>query len=52
VDRAPKVSERFTVQAVPTLMIVQNGEVTSRRAGAASAAALRQWVDEVVGSGA
>ena len=52
VDRAPKVSERFTVQAVPTLMIVQNGEVSSRRAGAASAAALRQWVDEVVGSGA
>jgi thioredoxin 2 len=52
VDRAPKVSERFTVQAVPTLMIVQDGDVTSRRAGAAPAAALRQWVDEVVGSGA
>ena len=50
VDRAPKVSERFTVQAVPTLMIVQNGDVTSRRAGAAPAPVLRQWVDEVVGS--
>jgi thioredoxin 2 len=48
VDRAPKMSERFTVQAVPTLMIVQNGDVLSRRAGAAPAPALRQWVDEVV----
>jgi thioredoxin 2 len=50
VDRAPKLSERFTVQAVPTLMIVQNGDVLSRRAGAAAAPVLRQWVDEVVGS--
>jgi len=50
VDRAPKVSERFTVQAVPTLMIVQDGDVTSRRAGATPAPLLRQGVDEVVGS--
>ena len=52
VDRAPKVSERFTVQAVPTLMIVQDGDVKSRRAGAAPAPVLRQWVDEVVGRSA
>ena len=52
VDRAPKLSERFTVQAVPTLMIIQTGEVKARRSGAAPAPVLRQWVDEVVGSSA
>jgi thioredoxin 2 len=49
VDRAPKVSERFTVRTVPTMMIFQNGEVTARRVGAASAPVLRQWAGKVVG---
>jgi thioredoxin 2 len=48
VDAAPKVSARFTVQAVPTLLIMRGGQVLSRRAGAAPAAALRGWVDDVL----
>jgi thioredoxin 2 len=48
VDRAPKLSERFTVQAVPTLMVVRGGNVIARQAGAAPAAVLRQWVQDAL----
>jgi thioredoxin 2 len=48
VDRAPKLSERFTVRAVPTLLIVRGGDVIVRRAGAAPAAVLRTWVDDAL----
>jgi thioredoxin 2 len=50
VDRSPKLAERFSVQAVPTLMLLRHGQVLSRRAGAAPVAVLRQWVDETLGS--
>ena len=49
VDAAPKLAERFAVQAVPTLMIMRDGRVIARQAGAASAAALRTWVEEALG---
>ena len=45
VDAAPKLSERFTVQAVPTLMLLRDGRVVARRAGAAPTQVLRDWVD-------
>ena len=45
VDAAPKLSERFTVQAVPTLMLLRDGRVVARRAGAAPTQVLRVWVD-------
>lgn len=48
VDDAPQTSQRFEVQAVPTLMIVRGGEVLARRAGAAPVAALRTWLDETL----
>ena len=50
VDKAPKVSERFTIQAVPTLIVMRDGKVVARRAGAAPASALRSWMDEVLRS--
>lgn len=52
VDKAPKVSERFAIQAVPTLMLMRDGQVVSRRAGAAPAPVLRKWVDEALRSDA
>ena len=52
VDRAPKVSERFTIQAVPTLILMRDGKVVARRAGAAPGSALRIWIDEVLRSAA
>jgi thioredoxin 2 len=48
VDQAPKLSERFSVQAVPTLLLLRDGQVKSRRTGAANARVLRQWVDDAL----
>jgi thioredoxin 2 len=48
VDAAPKLSDRFTVQAVPTLMLLRDGRVVARRAGAAPAQVLREWVDDAL----
>ncbi|MBV9012444.1 MAG: thioredoxin [Pseudonocardiales bacterium] len=45
VDRAPKLAQRFSVQAVPTLMVLYQGEVIARQPGAAPVDALRRWLD-------
>jgi thioredoxin 2 len=45
VDRASRLSERFDVRAVPTLMILRDGEVIARQAGAVPAPQLRAWLD-------
>jgi thioredoxin 2 len=45
VDAAPRLSERFQIRAVPTLLVVRNGEVLARQAGAAPEPALRSWLD-------
>jgi len=43
-DEAPGLSQRFNVQAIPTLMLVKDGEVVDTQVGAAPAAVLRSWV--------
>ena len=48
IDAAPKLADRFTVQAVPTLMVMRNGQVVARRAGAAPADVLRTWVEDAL----
>ena len=50
VDQAPKLSERFSVQAVPTLLLMRDGQIKARQSGAAPARVLRQWVDEALRS--
>jgi len=45
VDAAPRLSERFQVRAVPPLMVLRDGEVLARQAGAAPEPALRSWLD-------
>ena len=53
VDSAPRLSERFQVRAAPTLMVLRNGEVLVRQAGAAPEPALRDWLDGALsGNGA
>jgi len=44
IDESPGLSRRFVVQAVPTLLVLKQGQVTARQTGAAPAAALRRWV--------
>src|SRR6202035_2130325 len=51
VDKAPAISQRFTVQAVPTLLLLDHGEVLARQAGAGALAALRNWLDQALSAG-
>jgi thioredoxin 2 len=48
VDRSPKLSDRFEVQAVPTLLIMDQGRVIAEQAGAAPIGVLRRWVDDAL----
>lgn len=48
VDRAPQLSRRFDIQAIPTLMIIDGGKVLATQTGAAPAEALRSWIDQAL----
>ena len=48
VDRSPETARRFSVQAVPTLLLVHRGEVIARHAGAAPEPALRKWLEQAL----
>lgn len=52
VDAAPLTSERFTVRAVPTLLVMDRGEVLARQAGAAPVPQLREWLDRALSKNA
>ena len=41
-------SQRFGVQAIPTLLVLRRGQVTARQTGAVPLAALRTWVDSAL----
>jgi thioredoxin 2 len=48
VDHSPKLQQRFSVQAIPTLMVLRKGQVVARQAGAAPAADLKAWVEKAI----
>jgi thioredoxin 2 len=48
VDAAPRTAARFSVQAVPTLLVIAGGKVLARKSGAAPVAALRAWLDQAL----
>jgi thioredoxin 2 len=48
VDQAPRLSQRFEVRAVPTLMVWRDGELLARQPGAAPEPALRTWLDQAL----
>jgi len=48
VDEAPNLQQRFTVQAIPTLMLLRRGEVIARQAGAMPLPMLRRWVEDAL----
>ena len=48
VDTSPQVSQRFGVQAIPTLLVLRRGQVAARQTGAVPLAALRTWVDNAL----
>jgi thioredoxin 2 len=48
VDESPKLQQRFSVQAIPALLVLSRGQVVARQVGAAPAADLRAWVTEAI----
>ena len=47
-DEAPRLSQRFEAQAIPTLLVMKNGQVVEKQVGAAPAQVLREWVHEAL----
>jgi thioredoxin 2 len=45
-DDSPAVSSQFDVQAIPTLVLLNRGEVVDKQVGAAPAPVLRSWLAE------
>ena len=48
----PRTAERFTVRAVPTLLVMDRGEVLARQSGAAPVPQLRTWLDQALSENA
>ena len=49
VDGSPQIQERFGVRAIPTLIVLRQGQVAARRSGVAPATDLRAWVESTIG---
>jgi len=50
-DAAPGVASRFSVQGIPTLLLMRRGQVVARQTGALPEPALRAWLErELAGS--
>jgi thioredoxin 2 len=45
-DEAPAVSRRFEIQAIPTLILMRQGQVIDKQVGAAPAHVLRSWLTQ------
>ena len=48
VDEAPGVAQRFSVQGIPTLVLIEHGELLASRTGAAPEPVLRDWLAQVI----
>jgi thioredoxin 2 len=48
VDESPITAHRFGVQGIPTLLVLDKGTAVARQVGAATEAALRQWLDRAL----
>jgi thioredoxin 2 len=48
IDAAPRLAQRFEVRAVPTLLVMRDGEVVDRQAGAAPMPVIRSWLDQAL----
>src|SRR5580693_10788525 len=48
VDGSPRLQQRFSVQAIPTLLVLKHGQVMAQQAGALPLASLRAWVEQEI----
>jgi thioredoxin 2 len=52
VDASPQLSQRFGIQAIPTLLVMRGGRVAARHTGAAALPTLRAWVENALAQAA
>ena len=52
VDASPQIARRYAVQGIPTLLVLDRGEVIARQTGAAPEHVLRPWLDEALAKAA
>jgi thioredoxin 2 len=50
VDRSPQLARRYDARSIPTLLLIEGGEVVSRQVGALPPHALKSWVDGALSS--
>jgi thioredoxin 2 len=48
VENTPQLIQRFRVQALPTLLVMNRGRALARKSGAAQARDLGDWVEEAL----
>jgi len=48
-DENPRVSQRFNVMSIPTLLLFKEGEVVDEQVGAAPVVTLRTWLQDKLG---
>jgi len=48
VDESPRTGARYSVQSIPTLLLIDRGEVLARQTGAAPEHVLRAWLDDAL----
>lgn len=46
VDDESDLAAKYNVSAMPTLVLFSKGEIVDRRTGAATKAALKEWIEE------
>ena len=48
VDASPRLSQRFGVQGIPTMLVMKGDEILARQTGAAPEPVLRDWLARVL----
>jgi thioredoxin 2 len=48
VDESPRIARRYAARSIPTLLVIDRGEVIARQTGAAPEHVLRTWLDQAL----
>jgi thioredoxin 2 len=48
VDNSPRLQQRFSVQSIPTLLLLRDGQVAARQVGAPPVPQLRSWLEQAL----
>ncbi len=44
VDEQPKLSEKYQISSIPTLLLIKDGQIIANRVGAATKETLKDWI--------